>query len=71
MACGESDIYSSLMPETPIQMSWSHYRTLLQVDSDDARLWYEKEVVNQAWSVRTLQRTIASQYYFRSLNRAS
>ena len=71
MACGESDIYSSLMPETPIQMSWSHYRTLLQVDSDDARLWYEKEVVNQAWSVRTLQRNIASQYYFRSLNRAS
>ena len=66
-ACGESDIYSSLMPETPIQMSWSHYRTLLQVDSDDARLWYEKEVVNQAWSVRTLQRNIASQYYFRLL----
>ena len=69
--CEQSDIYSSLVPETPIQMSWSHYRTLLQVDSDDARLWYEKEVVNQAWSVRTLQRNIASQYYFRSLSRAS
>lgn len=41
---GFTDIFSSLMPETPIQMSWSHYRTLLQVDSDDARLWYEKEV---------------------------
>ena len=48
-------------------MSWSHYRTLLQVDSDDARLWYERETVNQAWSVRTLQRNIASQYYFRLL----
>lgn len=65
--CEQSDIYSSLVPETPIQMSWSHYRTLLQVDSDAARLWYEREAINQAWSVRALQRNIASQYYFRLL----
>ena len=65
--CEQSDIYSLLVSETPIQMSWSHYRTLLQVNSDDARLWYEREAVNQAWSVRALQRNIASQYYFRLL----
>ena len=45
--CEQSDIYSSLVPETPIHMSWSHYRTLLQVDSDDARLWYEREAGNR------------------------
>ncbi len=65
--CGQSDIYSTLVSDATIQMSWSHYRTLLQVDSDDARLWYEREAVNQAWSVRTLQRNIASQYYSRLL----
>ena len=29
--------------------------------------WYEKEAVEQTWSVRTLQRNISSQYYYRML----
>lgn len=44
-------------------LSWTHYRTLLQVEDDEARLWYEKEAYNQVWSVKTLQRNIYSQYY--------
>ena len=48
-------------------LSWSHYRILLQVDDSDARKWYEKESVEQNWSVRTLQRNVSSQYYFRML----
>lgn len=40
---------------------------LLQVNDKKARVWYEKEVVEQAWSVRTLQRNISSQYYYRML----
>lgn len=32
-----------------------------------ARDWYEKEVAEQTWSVRTLQRNISSQYYYRML----
>lgn len=48
-------------------LSWSHYRILLQVDDSDAREWYEKEAVEQNWSVRTLQRNISSQYYYRML----
>ena len=48
-------------------LSWSHYRTLLQVLDKEAREWYEKEALGQTWSVRTLQRNISSQYYYRLL----
>lgn len=48
-------------------MSWTHYRTLLQVKDKAARNWYEKEAAVQTWSVRTLQRNISSQYYYRML----
>ena len=43
------------------------YRTLLQVKDPEARDWYEKEAAEQTWSVRTLQRNISSQYYYRML----
>ena len=33
----------------------------------EARKWYEKEAYQQTWSVRTLQRNISSQYYYRML----
>ena len=48
-------------------LSWSHYRALLQVEDKEARDWYEKEASEQTWSVRTLQRNISSQYYYRML----
>ena len=48
-------------------LSWSHYATLLQVKDKAARDWYEKEATEQTWSVRTLQRNISSQYYYRML----
>ena len=48
-------------------LSWTHYRTLLQVNDKDARDWYEKEALEQTWSVATLQRNISSQYYYRML----
>ena len=48
-------------------LSWSHYATLLQVKEKAARDWYEKEAAKQTWSVRTLQRNISSQYYYRML----
>lgn len=48
-------------------LSWSHYRTLLQVNDEEARLWYLKEAFSENWSVKTLQRNISSQYYFRLL----
>ena len=48
-------------------LSWSHYRFLLQVTDPDARVWYENEAFEQTWSVRTLQRNINTQYYYRLL----
>ena len=48
-------------------MSWTHYRTLLQVSDKEARDWYEKEALEQTWSVQTLQRNISFQYYYRML----
>ena len=48
-------------------LSWSHYRTLVQVHDPIAREWYAKEAAKQTWSVKTLQRNVASQYYYRLL----
>lgn len=48
-------------------LSWSHYRALLSVEDKEAREWYAKEAFEQTWSVRTLQRNIATQYYYRIL----
>ena len=52
---------------TEIMLSWTHYRTLMQVKDLNARVWYEKEAYEQTWSVRTLQRNINTQYYDRML----
>lgn len=48
-------------------LTWSHFRTLLSVTSDDARYWYVKEASREMWSVRTLARNVGSQYYHRLL----
>ena len=48
-------------------LSWSHYRNLLRVTDKKARDWYEQEAINEAWSTRTLDRNISSQYYHRLL----
>ena len=57
-----------IVPSLTAQLlSWTHYEKLLQVQDTEARDWYAKEAYEQAWSVRTLQRNISSQYYFRIL----
>ncbi len=48
-------------------LSWSHYLILLQVDDEKAREWYEKEALEQSWSVPALQSKVSSQSYYRSL----
>lgn len=60
-------ILDSVSPNSIRLLSWTHYRVLLQVEDEKARSWYEKEAVEQTWSVRTLQRNISSQYYYRML----
>ena len=62
------EIFHSPSGKSKIYLSWTHYRTLLQVKDSEARNWYEKEAIEQTWSVRTLQRNISSQYYYRMLH---
>lgn len=46
-------------------LSWSHYRQLLRVTRPQARAFYEIEAIRNAWSVRELQRQMASLLYDR------
>jgi predicted nuclease of restriction endonuclease-like (RecB) superfamily len=57
------EIWYSRVPN----LTWTHFRTLLSVASDDARYWYVKEASREMWSVRTLARNVGSQYYHRLL----
>lgn len=49
------------------ELSWTHYRRLLRVDSDTARQWYMDEAANQNCSSRALERQINTLYYERLL----
>lgn len=49
------------------ELSWTHYRRLLRVDSESARLWYMNESATQNWSSRALERQINTLYYERLL----
>lgn len=48
-------------------LNWSHFRSLSRVSDETARLWYMKEAAQESWSVRTLDRNIGTQYYYRLL----
>ena len=61
------NILNALSSKSNTMLSWTHYRTLLQVLDKKARDWYEKEALEQTWSTRTLQRNINTQYYYRLL----
>jgi predicted nuclease of restriction endonuclease-like (RecB) superfamily len=49
------------------ELSWSHFKTLLRVTNPTARDWYAVEAAQQGWSVRALDRQIASLFYERLL----
>lgn len=59
----DCEIWNARVPN----LSWTHFRALLRVDDEDARIWYLKEAAEEGWSSRTLDRNIATQYYFRLL----
>lgn len=62
------EIFHAASGKSAPLLSWTHYRTLLQVKDEKARAWYEKEAAEQTWAVRTLQRNIDTQYYYRMLS---
>ena len=47
------------------ELSWSHYRILMRVQSIIARDYYEAEAASSGWTVRELERQIHTQYYQR------
>lgn len=50
------------------ELSWTHYRHLLKVENESARLWYMNEALKENWSTRALERQINSFYYERLLS---
>jgi predicted nuclease of restriction endonuclease-like (RecB) superfamily len=54
-------IRDALRPE----LSWTHYRCLLRVRTDEARQWYMHEAANEQWGTRALDRQINAFYYER------
>ncbi|WP_179695707.1 PDDEXK nuclease domain-containing protein [Pseudomonas moraviensis] len=49
------------------ELSWTHYRKLLGIESEPARQWYMNEAAAQNWSSRALDRQINTLYYERLL----
>ncbi len=50
------------------QLSWTHYRLILQVENQDEREYYLNEAANEHWSTRQLERQIQTNYYQRVLS---
>lgn len=48
-------------------LTWTHFRSLLRVPDEDARVWYMNEAAHENWNVRMLDRNISTQYYYRLL----
>ena len=61
------DIMNALRAKSPIRLTWTHYRIILQESNKEARDWYEQEAAREMWGTRTLQRNVSSQYYHRLL----
>lgn len=47
-------------------LPWSHYVRLFTVEDDNARSFYEKESLRNGWSVRQLDRQVATRFYERT-----
>lgn len=55
-------------PQLRPELSWTHYRHLLKVKDEKARLWYMNEAADEHWSTRALERQINSLHYERLLS---
>jgi len=58
-------VYFPIATTVSSQLSWSHYLELLKIEEEPKRKFYMKESINSKWSVRELQRQIASLLYER------
>jgi predicted nuclease of restriction endonuclease-like (RecB) superfamily len=63
LAFPDAEIWHTLCAK----LSWSHIRQILRVATPEARIYYLQSAAENNWSVRTLDRNIATQYYERLL----
>ena len=59
----DTEIWNACVPN----LKWTHFRCLLRVNDENARLWYMNEAAKEGWDYRTLDRNISTQYYYRLL----
>jgi predicted nuclease of restriction endonuclease-like (RecB) superfamily len=57
---------AGLARPSPFPLPWSHYVRLLSVNNRQARDFYEAEALRGGWSVRQLDRQIATQFFERT-----
>lgn len=50
------------------ELTWTHYRSLLRVENEQARAWYVNKAISEQWSSRQLDRQISTLYYERLLS---
>lgn len=50
------------------ELSWTHYRVLMRVESETARQFYLEECIKSNWSTRQLERQVNSFFYERLLS---
>lgn len=58
----------SIQDSVSLKLSWTHYRTLMRIENQNARDWYIKETIENNWSARALERQISVLYYERLLS---
>ena len=56
---------NNIVHQPNFNLSWSHYLILMRIENHNERRFYEIESYNQNWSVRHLQRQVASSLYER------
>lgn len=58
-------IFPNILDALRRELSWTHYRLLLRIESEGARGFYLNEAINSNWSTRELERQINSLLYER------
>ena len=65
--------YRQFYTEFPIlssvrrELTWTHYKLLMRVQSSQARIFYEQEAIKGGWNTRALERQINAFYFDRLL----
>jgi len=68
---GEGDKEFGHMPVLPQlrgELSWTHYRLLIRVEDETARMYYMSQAADENWSTRVLERQINTLYFERLLS---